>query len=76
MLCTHLFWFDAGFGRFQLIAVMILGWANSADAIEVLCVSFILPYASCELKATDLELGFLTAVGFAGIYNLQLQPVM
>ncbi|XP_067941780.1 synaptic vesicle glycoprotein 2C-like [Watersipora subatra] len=57
----------AGFGKFHFLMVFVMGWANSADAIEMLSISFVLPYASCELNATDLELGFLTAVGFGGM---------
>jgi len=56
----------SGFGRFHIFMVIVMGWANSADTIELLSISFVLPQASCELHATDLELGFLTAVGFAG----------
>ncbi|XP_067941446.1 synaptic vesicle glycoprotein 2C-like [Watersipora subatra] len=57
----------AGFGKFHFLMVFVMGWANSADAVEMLSISFVLPYASCELNATDLELGFLTAVGFGGM---------
>ena len=32
-----------GFGRFQYIALCILGLANASDAVELLCLSFILP---------------------------------
>ena len=55
-----------GFGWFHFLIVIVMGWANSADAVEMLSISFVLPYASCDLNATDLQLGFLTAVGFAG----------
>lgn len=65
-LTFHVFVLTAGFGRFHILMVIVMGWANSADAVEMLSISFVLPQASCELKATDLELGFLTAVGFAG----------
>jgi VNT family MFS transporter (synaptic vesicle glycoprotein 2) len=32
-----------GFGRFQALALATLGLANAADAVELLCLSFILP---------------------------------
>ncbi|XP_067941635.1 synaptic vesicle glycoprotein 2C-like [Watersipora subatra] len=57
----------AGFGKFHFLLVFVMGWANSSDAVEMLSISFVLPYASCELNATDLELGLLTAVGFGGM---------
>ena len=56
----------AGFGRFHFLIGIVLGWAISSDSVEILSISFVLPYASCDLNATDLQLGFLTAVGFAG----------
>jgi len=46
--------------------VMVMGWANSADAIEMLSVSFILPPAGCEMNASSNDLALLTAMGFAG----------
>lgn len=58
-----------GFGRFHWFMAIVFGWANSADSIEMLSISYVLPQASCEFKATDLQLGFLTAVGFAGNWN-------
>ena len=35
----------AGFGRFHFIHLFVCGWANAADAIEILCISFLLPTA-------------------------------
>ena len=32
-----------GFGRFHLMALAVLGLANASDAVELLCLSFILP---------------------------------
>ena len=45
---------------------IIFGWANSADAVEMLSISYALPQAQCEFKASDIQMGYLTAVGFAG----------
>ena len=38
-----------------------------SDAVEILCVSFILPSAECELKLTPEGKGILTAVIFIGM---------
>ena len=37
-----------GFGRFQVIALLVLGLANASDAVELLCLSFILPQLTLE----------------------------
>ena len=36
---------SAGFGRFHYLHLFVCGWANAADAIEILCISFLLPTA-------------------------------
>jgi len=45
---------------------MICGLANASDAIEVLCISFQLPSAECELRLTSADKGWLSAVMFIG----------
>ncbi|RYE84464.1 MAG: MFS transporter, partial [Methanosarcinales archaeon] len=53
-----------GNGKFQYVAALICGLANAADAVELLCVSFILP----ELEGiTDYEKGALSASVFVGM---------
>ena len=37
------------------------------DAVEILCVSFVLPSAECELQLTSGDKGVLTAVIFLGM---------
>ena len=44
-----------GFGRFQILLLLVCGWANASDAVEILCVSFILPSAECELGLTPAD---------------------
>jgi len=56
-----------GFGKFQILLLLVCGWANASDAVEILCVSFILPSAECELKLTPEGKGILTAVIFIGM---------
>jgi len=57
-----------GFGRFQVLMLLVFGLAHAADAVQTMSISYVLPQASCELEATDLELGLLTAMGFAGLH--------
>ena len=46
---------------------MALGWANAADAVEILCVSFLLPAAECDLRMTSFDKGLLSAIVFLGM---------
>jgi len=39
-----------GFGRFHYWLLFVCGWANASDAIEILCISFVLPSATCDLS--------------------------
>lgn len=57
----------AGFGKFHYILLLVCGLANASDAIEVLCISFLLPSAECELKLTSSDKGWLSAVMFIGM---------
>ena len=57
----------AGFGRFHYLHLFVCGWANAADAIEILCISFLLPTASCELGLTSADKGVISAVMFLGM---------
>ncbi|XP_019617403.1 PREDICTED: synaptic vesicle glycoprotein 2C-like [Branchiostoma belcheri] len=56
-----------GYGRFQYWLLFVCGWANASDAIEILCVSFLLPSATCDLKLTTTDKGWLSGVIFAGM---------
>jgi VNT family MFS transporter (synaptic vesicle glycoprotein 2) len=56
----------AGFGRFHYLLLLVCGLANASDAIEVLCISFQLPSAECELMLTNSDKGWLSAVMFIG----------
>ena len=55
-----------GFGRFHYFLLIVCGLANASDAIEILCVSFILPSAECDLKMTTSDKGFLSSMTFVG----------
>ena len=47
--------------------MFVCGWANASDAIEILCISFLLPSAKCDLKLTSSEQGWLSAILFIGM---------
>lgn len=58
---------QCGFGRYHIYLLLICGWAVSSDAIEVLSVSFLLPSATCDLKLTSSDKGWLNATVFLGM---------
>jgi len=57
----------AGFGKFHYWLLLVCGWANASDAIELLCISFLLPSAECDLKLTTSDKGWLSATSFIGM---------
>uniref|UniRef100_A0A8C1IWG8 Synaptic vesicle glycoprotein 2 n=1 Tax=Cyprinus carpio TaxID=7962 RepID=A0A8C1IWG8_CYPCA len=57
----------AGFGLFHWLLLVVCGWANASDAVEILCVSFLLPTARCDLHLTSADMGLLTASIFLGM---------
>ncbi|KAG2471055.1 SV2C protein, partial [Polypterus senegalus] len=56
-----------GFGLFHGWLLIVCGWANASDAIEILSVSFLLPAARCDLQLTSSDMGFLIASTFLGM---------
>lgn len=58
---------QAGFGLFQWLLLVTCGWANASDAVEILCVSFLLPTARCDLLLSSSDMGLLTASIFLGM---------
>ncbi|XP_049429522.1 synaptic vesicle glycoprotein 2B [Epinephelus fuscoguttatus] len=57
----------AGFGLFHWLLLVVCGWANASDAVEILCVSFLLPTARCDLLLSSSDMGLLTASIFLGM---------
>ncbi|CAN9498915.1 unnamed protein product [Ophioblennius macclurei] len=57
----------AGFGLFHWLLLLVCGWANASDAVEILCVSFLLPTARCDLQLSSSDMGLLTASIFLGM---------
>ncbi|XP_058501371.1 synaptic vesicle glycoprotein 2B [Solea solea] len=58
---------ETGFGLFHWLLLVICGWANASDAVEILCVSFLLPTARCDLLLSSSDMGLLTASIFLGM---------
>merc|ERR550532_3318987 len=56
-----------GYGRFHYWLAFICGWANASDAVEILCISFLLPSAECDLELTPARKGWLSAILFVGM---------
>lgn len=57
----------AGYGKFHYLLMLVCGWANASDAVEVLCISFLLPSAECDLELTPARKGWLSAILFVGM---------
>ncbi|KAL4622781.1 synaptic vesicle glycoprotein 2C-like [Arapaima gigas] len=57
----------AGFGLFHGLLLVVCGWANASDAVEILCVSFLLPTARCDLGLSSRDMGVLSASVFLGM---------
>ena len=56
-----------GYGRFHYLLMLVCGWANASDAVEILCISFLLPSAECDLELTPARKGWLSAILFVGM---------
>ena len=56
-----------GTGRFHLGLLLVCGWANAADAVEVMAASFLLPSTSSDLGLSEPQKGWLAAVIFIGM---------
>ncbi|XP_071487151.1 synaptic vesicle glycoprotein 2C-like [Diadema antillarum] len=57
----------AGFGRFHAMLLLVCGWANMSDTVEILSVSFLLPQASRDMHITNTEKGVLNSIIFVGM---------
>jgi hypothetical protein len=56
-----------GTGWFHVLAVCALGLANAADAVEVLCIGFILPQEEVMSWVSGVGSGALSATVFGGM---------
>lgn len=51
---------------FHYWLIIVGGFANASDAIEILCVSLLMPAAECDLHMSSAEKGWLSAMVFVG----------
>lgn len=58
---------QTGFGRFNIMLLVLCGWAQISDSVEILSVSFLLPVASDSMNLSDLQKGILNSVIFVGM---------
>ena len=56
-----------GYGWYHYMLAIVCGWANASDAVEILCTSFLLPSAECDLELTTFRKGFIPIMGFIGM---------
>ncbi|CAG0888304.1 unnamed protein product [Darwinula stevensoni] len=56
-----------GYGRFHWRLMGVCASLQAADAIEILCISFLLPVAQCDLGLTSTRKGWLNALLFLGL---------
>lgn len=75
MTVKSFFFFFLGFGLFHWILLVVCGWANASDAVEILCVSFLLPTARCDLNLSSSDMGLLTASIFLGNSAISVAPL-
>ena len=57
---------QAGTGSFHYQLLLLCGWANAADAIEILAASFIMTSAD-DLQLSDTDKGWVAAMVFLGM---------
>lgn len=54
-------------GKYQYLITFLTGMGILGSAIENTCISYIMPYAKCDLNLTTSEQGLLSAVSYLGI---------
>lgn len=66
-----------GYGKFHVLLLLVCGLANASDAVEILCVSLLLPSVQCDLNIdTSAKKGWLAAIIFIGTnYNFRLTVI-
>eukprot|EP00088_Acartia_fossae_P019815 TRINITY_DN2157_c0_g1_i18.p1 TRINITY_DN2157_c0_g1~~TRINITY_DN2157_c0_g1_i18.p1 ORF type:complete len:533 (-),score=59.66 TRINITY_DN2157_c0_g1_i18:164-1762(-) len=56
-----------GYRKFHYLLLLVCGWANASDAIEIICISFLLPSAECDLNMDSVKKGWVTSSTFIGM---------
>lgn len=61
-----------GYGRFNLL-LMLIAWPCCMSAVyESACISYIIPIAECDLQLSLLDKGILNAIAYAGLCIYEL----
>lgn len=58
---------SAGFGKWQILLLFQCGWANASDAIEIMCISFIMTSMGQSFNVSNEKLTGLTVSLFLGM---------
>lgn len=58
-----------GYGRFNLLLMLIALPCCMSSVYESACISYILPIAECDLQLSLLDKGILNAIAYAGLYR-------
>jgi MFS family permease len=56
-----------GFGKFNVLLVIICGLVLACGFLETSSVGLILPIAQCELNLSNFDKGLIGSVGYVGI---------
>ena len=56
-----------GFGRFQILLLLMCGCIYANTALSVTIISFVLPSATCDFELTSKDKGILTASPILGM---------
>lgn len=57
----------AGFGRFNILLLLVACPAAMASVVETAVISYILPSAECDLNLNLLDKGILNAITYGGM---------
>lgn len=55
-----------GYGKFHYLLLVVCGFVSTSEEMDVICMSFILPSAQCDLKLNTSSKGWLNSIIFIG----------
>lgn len=58
---------EIGYGKFQILLLLICGFIYADTALSVTIISFVLPSATCDFHLTSQDKGLLTASPVLGM---------
>lgn len=57
---------SSGYGKFHYLLLVVCGFVSTSEEMDVICMSFILPSAQCDLKLNTSSKGWLNSIIFIG----------